>query len=114
MSRIISDAINNEEYDFYVDDEYAPAPTVAPATDAALAELGLTTETTGVDAGTGSAVGSLTGNKAIDILLISLSVVGGVAIIGLAAIGVMHLSRKKEGDSSIKEKKEAESDGDNE
>ena len=114
MSRIISDAINNEEYDFYVADEYAPAPTVAPATDAALAELGLTTETTGVDAGTGSAVGSLTGNKAIDILLISLSVVGGVAIIGLAAIGVMHLSKKKEGDSSIKEKKEAESDGDNE
>ncbi len=114
MSRIISDAINNEEYDFYVADEYAPAPTVAPATDTALAELGLTTETTGVDAGTGSAVGSLTGNKAIDILLISLSVVGGVAIIGLAAIGVMHLSRKKEGDSSIKEKKEAESDGDNE
>lgn len=108
MSQLISDAINNNEYDFYTEDAYEPAPTVAPVdptlnTD--LTDAGVPADGT---ADAGSAVGTLTGSKGLDILLISLSAVGAVAVLGLAGVGVMHLTKKKDS----KPEKE-ETDGDN-
>ncbi|MBQ7275446.1 MAG: hypothetical protein IJR15_08320 [Clostridiales bacterium] len=111
MSEQISDAINNGTYEFYTSDEYAPAPTVAPM------DPTLNTEETGItpDAGAaadGSAFGSLTGSKGLDVLLIALSSIGAVAVLGLAAVGVMHIAKKKDGSSGSESKKE-DSDGDN-
>ena len=113
MSEMISDAINNNEYEFYTNDAYAAAPTPVPAETLATDILGqpLPTETEPV-----STVGSLTGNKGLDILLISLSVVGAVAVLGLAALGVMHLSKGKgaKSDEKVeKESKEEDTDADN-
>jgi hypothetical protein len=113
MSEMISDAINNNEYEFYTNDAYAAAPTPVPAETLATDILGqpLPTETEPV-----SSVGSLTGNKGLDILLISLSVIGAVAVLGLAALGVMHLSKGKgaKSDEKVeKESKEEDTDADN-
>ena len=112
MSQLVSDAINNNEYEFYTSDEYAPAPTVAPRdptlnTD----ESGVVTPESAAPS-EGSTIGALTGNKGLDILLISLSVVGAVAVFGLAALGVKQLTKKK--DTSVEAQPEKEdSDGDN-
>ena len=99
LSEIISEAIDNDDYNFYTDTEYLPAPTVAPALDPAIEEQ-IREQTLGSDATAEqtTTVGSLTGNKGIDVLLISLSVIGAVAVLGLASLGVMHLSNKKKQD----------------
>ena len=112
MSELISNAINNNEYEFYTSDAYAPAPTVAPVDPTLYTdETGLTPA--GADtAEAGSTIGSLTGNKGLDILLISLSVVGAVAVLGLAAVGVMQLTKKKDTSKADQPEKE-DSDGDN-
>ena len=112
MSQLVSEAINNNEYEFYTSDEYAPAPTVAPR------DPTLNTDETGVVApeaaapAEGSSIGALTGNKGLDILLISLSVVGAVAVLGLAALGVKQLAKKKDTSGEAQPEKE-DSDGDN-
>lgn len=110
MSEIITDAINNDEYEFYTDEAYAAAPTSVPVETAATDFMGqpLTTEPAAE-----STVGSLTGNKGLDILLISLSVVGAVAVLGLAALGVMHLTKGKTDAKKEKGSKEEEEDADN-
>ena len=114
MSELISNAINNDDYEFYTSDEYAPAPTVAPRDPTLNAEgtdvLGGTPVEGTPDAG--STIGALTGNKGLDILLISLSVVGAVAVLGLAAVGVKQLTKKKDSDKADQPEKE-DSDGDN-
>ena len=104
MSEIISEAINNDEYEFYCADEFAPAPTVAVDMDQLQQDVlnGLETQPTE----TAASVGSLTGNKGLDILLISLSVVGAVAVLGLAALGVSRLVKGK--DSGNKEKTDSD------
>ncbi len=112
MSEIITEAINNNEYEFYVEEPYAPAPTVAPA------DPTLSTEESSIPAAAGetggeSTVGNLTGSKGLDILLISLAVVGGVAVIGLAFIGIMHISKGNKGQKTVSDREESE-DGDNE
>lgn len=112
MSEIITDAINNNEYDFYVEEPYAPAPTVAPA------DPTLNTEESSIPAASGessgeSTVGNLTGSKGLDILLISLAVVGGVAVVGLAFIGIMHITKGNKGQKADSDREESE-DGDNE
>ena len=112
MSQLVSDAINNNEYEFYTSDEYAPAPTVAPV------DPTLNTDESGVMTpeaaapSEGSTIGALTGNKGLDILLISLSVVGAVAVFGLAALGVKQLTKKKATSVEAQPEKE-DSDGDN-
>ena len=114
MSEIITEAIDSGEYDFYVEEPYAPAPTVAPADPTLDNDLFTVEETYGTAAANGgdSSVGKLTGNKGLDILLIVLAVVGGVAVIGLAAVGIMHIS-KGNGQKKTSDKEEKE-DGDNE
>lgn len=99
LSEIVSEAIDNNEYSFYTETEFLPAPTVAPALDPAVEEQ-IREQTLGSDATAEqtTTVGSLTGNKGIDVLLISLSVIGAVAVLGLASLGVMHLSNKKKQD----------------
>ena len=105
-------SVNNNEYEFYTSDEYAPAPTVAPR------DPTLNTDESGVVApeaaapAEGSSIGALTGNKGLDILLISLSVVGAVAVLGLAALGVKQLAKKKDTSGEAQPEKE-DSDGDN-
>ena len=111
LSELISEAINNGDYDFYTSDPYAPAPTVVPLAEVVADEIFPQESTEATDASTTN-VGGLTGSKGLDILLIALSVVGGVAVIGLAAMGVMSLTKKKE-HSGKNEKEEEKSDGDN-
>ena len=111
MSQIISESINNGDYEFYTSDAYTPAPTVAPRDPTLNAEEpGAVTPDGTVDAD--SNIGALTGNKGLDILLISLSVVGAVAVLGLAAVGVKQLTKKKDTDKAGQPEKE-DSDGDN-
>ena len=110
MSELISDAINNGTYEFYTNDAYAPAPTVAQR-DPTLDQTGSEVLPVETAAAGQSSVGSLTGSKGLDILLISLSVVGAVAVLGLAALGVKQLT-KKNGSGAGRSDKE-DSDGDN-
>ena len=113
MSEIISDAIENNEYEFYCADEYAPAPTVAPMDPAVSGEIISDDSTLATETGT-SNVGNLTGSKGFDVVLIALAVIGGVAVIGLAGIGVMQITKKSGNDSDKPSKKEEEDDdGDN-
>lgn len=107
LSRTISEAIDNNEYNFYTDTAFEPAPTV-PEID--LGDMTLPTETS---AATGDGqVGGMTGSKAFDVLLIVFAAIGGVAIIGLAVVGVMSISKNNKQDSSKKSTKE-NSNGDN-
>lgn len=111
FSEVISEAIENEEYEFYCADAFAAAPTVAP-TEATL-PVDIANAQDPALAQTPSTVGNLTGSKGLDILLIVLSVVGGVSVVGLAAMGVMHLTKGKEEKPSVKPAKKEEDDGDN-
>ena len=114
MSEIISEAIANDEYEFYCADEYAPAPTVPPMDPSLNAEIISDDSTPATEAGV-SNVGNLTGSKGFDVLLIALAVVGGVAVIGLAGVGVMQLTKKSGNNNSDKpsKKEEEDNDGDN-
>ena len=95
MSEIISDAIENDTYEFYTSDAFAPAPTAAPVESIQAGDfVGTVTDPT--DVYQESAVGNLTGSKGLDVVLIILSVIGGVAVVGLAAIGVKQLAKGKE------------------
>lgn len=107
LSHEISDAIDNNTYNFYTDTAFEPAPTV-PEID--YGDMTLPTETTAV-ASEGQ-VGGMTGSKAFDVLLIVFAAIGGVAIIGLAVVGVMSISKNNKQDSSKKSTKE-NSNGDN-
>ena len=91
LSESVSEAIDNNEYEFYTDTPYEPAPTVA-ADESQLPQI---TDPSAASVESSSPIGSLTGNKGMDILLIVLSVVGAVAILGLAAVGINHLTKNK-------------------
>ncbi len=111
LSSMITDAIDNNTYEFYTNDAYEPAPTPASVTPELPEELGVS-EIIPVEEGQDAHNASLTGHKGLDILLIGLSVVGGVAIIGLAAIGVMNITKKngkKNAKKTTSEDKEASS-----
>ena len=104
LSEIISSAIENDEYEFYTNDAFAPAPTAAPV-DMTLPSDDLVN---GAPANLGegnSTIGNLTGSKGLDILLIAFSVIGGVAVIGLAGIGIKQITKGKES-SAKSDKKE--------
>lgn len=102
LSEEISSAIDNNEYEFYTDDPYEPAPAVQTPDVSLPDDIAGTSVTTVADSS--SNVGGLTGNKALDVILVVLSVIGGVAVIGLAAVGVMHITGK----NKKKDKKEEE------
>ena len=108
LSSMITDAIHNDTYEFYTNDAYAPAPTPEAVTPELPEELGVS-EVIPVEDGQQPGSGSLTGNKGLDILLIGLSVIGGVAVIGLAAVGIMHVT-KKNGKKPDSEQKAPEDD----
>ncbi len=108
LSHEISDAIDNNTYNFYTDVAYEPAPTV-PEVD--YSDMTIPTETSATSEGDGQ-VGGMTGSKALDVVLIVFAAIGGVAIIGLAVVGVMSITNNKKQDSSKKSTKE-NSNGDN-
>lgn len=107
LSHTISDAIDNNTYNFYTETTFEPAPTVPEATFDPMAYPEQSVEASVAE----GQVGGMTGSKAFDVVLIVFAAIGGVAIIGLAVVGVMSITKNKNDDSkkSTKEK----SNGDN-
>ncbi|MCQ2515310.1 MAG: hypothetical protein MJ094_00420 [Saccharofermentans sp.] len=106
LSHEISDAIDNNTYNFYTDIAFEPAPTVP---EISYDDMTIPTQTSAPVEGQ---VGGMTGSKALDIVLIIFAAVGGVAIIGLAVVGAMSFTKNNKQDSTKKSTKE-KSNGDN-
>ncbi len=102
MSEEIKEAMESGEYEFYTTDPYEPAPTVAPATDSITEQI-INAANGETEAAVPAETASMTGNKAVDILLVVLAAVGGVAIIGAAGIGIASLLKKDKKDGNKEE-----------
>ena len=128
LSHQVNDWIEEGTYEFYTDEPYERALPVDIPGDALSAEdiiPGLSQDEETVSSEQeDSGVGTLTGSRALDVVFIIFAVIGGVAVIGLAAVGVKHLAgngrRSADDKSGSKEKKEADAvekeeqpDGDN-
>jgi len=105
LSEVISEMIDNDTYEFYTNDEYLPAEAVPEAEETESEDL---TSTDVVATAEETSAGSLTGNKALDVVLIIFAVVGVIAVAGLVAIGIMHVTGKKKTEETLEKKETPE------